>query len=59
MHRGIRVERLSDELSQYDLMLKCEACGNERHVVPRSLANDCGWDALGEVTVPTALLELP
>jgi len=51
MRRGFKVEKLSDEFGQYDLYLKCEACGHERRVVPKSLANVCGWDAkLDDVT---------
>ena len=51
MRRGFKVEKLSDEFGQYDLVLKCEACGHERRVVPKSLANVCGWEAeLEDVT---------
>ena len=51
MRRGFKVEKLSDEFGQYELILKCAACGHERRILPRSLANVCGWDAkLEEVT---------
>ena len=51
MRRDFKVEKLSDEFGQYDLILKCEACGHERRIVPKSLANVCGWDAkLEDVT---------
>jgi hypothetical protein len=39
MRHGFKVEKLSDEFGQYDLILHCEACGHERRVVPKSLAN--------------------
>jgi DNA-directed RNA polymerase subunit RPC12/RpoP len=45
MRRDFKVENLSDEFGQYDPILKCEACGHERRIVPKSLANVCGWDA--------------
>jgi hypothetical protein len=51
MRRRFKIEKLSDEFGQYDLILKCVACGHERRVVPKSLANVCGWDAkLADVT---------
>ena len=51
MRRGFKVEKLSDEFGQYDLILKCEACGHERKTLPKSLANFVGWDAtLADVT---------
>lgn len=51
MRRGFKVEKLSDEFGQYDLILKCAACGHERRILPRSLANVCGWDAVLEEVV--------
>ena len=45
MGRGFKVDKLSDEFGQYELILKCEACGHERRTLPKSLANFCGWDA--------------
>src|SRR5579859_3021547 len=45
MRRSFRVEKLSDEFGQYDLILKCHACGHERNALPRTLAKICGWDA--------------
>jgi hypothetical protein len=30
MRRGFKVEKLSDEFGQYELILKCGACGHER-----------------------------
>ena len=51
MRRGFRIEKLSDEFGQYDLILKCEACEHERRTTPHMLANICGWDArLEDVT---------
>ncbi len=51
MRRDFKIEKPSDEFGQYDLILKCGACGHERRVVPKSLANVCGWDAkLQDVT---------
>jgi rRNA maturation protein Nop10 len=52
MRRDFKVEKLSDEFGQYELISKCEACGHERRALPRSLANICGWDAkLEDVTL--------
>jgi hypothetical protein len=45
MRRGFKVEKLSDEFGQYDLILRCEACGHERNTLPKALANCAGWDA--------------
>jgi hypothetical protein len=45
MRRAPKVIKLSDEFSQYELILKCGACGHERRIAPRTLANFCGWDA--------------
>jgi hypothetical protein len=45
MRRTFKVDKLSDEFGQYDLLLKCGACGHERRIAPRTLANFCGWDA--------------
>ena len=51
MRRDFKVEKLSDEFGQYDLILKCGACGHERRIVPKSRANVCGWEAnLSDVT---------
>jgi translation initiation factor 2 beta subunit (eIF-2beta)/eIF-5 len=51
MRRSFKVEKLSDEFGQCDLVLKCEACGHEQRTVPRTLANIAGWEAkLGDVT---------
>ena len=45
MRWDFKVEKLSDEFGQYDLVLTCAACGHERKIVPKSLANIAGWDA--------------
>ena len=51
MRRGFKVEKLSDEFGPYNLILKCEACGHERKILPKALANFVGWDAkLEDVT---------
>lgn len=40
------MEVLSDHFGQFDLILKCEACGHERKTTPHALAKLCGgWDA--------------
>ena len=45
MRRDLKVEKLSDEFGQYDLLLKCEGCGHERRADPQTLAKICGWEA--------------
>jgi hypothetical protein len=45
MGRDLKVERLSDEFGQYELILKCESCLREWHTTPHMVANICGWDA--------------
>lgn len=51
MRRGFKIDKLSDEFGQYDLILKCGVCGHERRTTPHTLANFCGWDArLEDVT---------
>jgi hypothetical protein len=39
------IERLSDEFGQYDLELRCGACGHQRTTLPESLARIFGWSA--------------
>ena len=51
MRRDFKVDKLSDEFGQYELILKCGACGHERRTLPRALANVAGWEAkLEDVT---------
>jgi hypothetical protein len=45
MPQEFRIEKLSDEFGQYELILKCESCLRERRTTPHMVANICGWDA--------------
>ncbi|MGA2776831.1 MAG: hypothetical protein ABSF94_04685 [Steroidobacteraceae bacterium] len=45
MPAAFRVERLSDEFGQYQLVLTCRACQHERKADPHMLSRLCGWDA--------------
>jgi hypothetical protein len=44
MPRDLRIEKLSDEFGQYEILLTCR-CGHTRRVFPRTLAGIAGWDA--------------
>ena len=47
--RSLKVDKLSDEFGNYDLVIKCE-CGHIRQTTPQMLAKFLGWDiTLGEV----------
>jgi hypothetical protein len=46
-----KILKLSDEFGQYTLVLKCSACGHERHAQPHALARLCGWDTTIEHVV--------
>jgi hypothetical protein len=41
----MRIEKLSDDFGQYELSLKCAACGHMRRASPHTLAHLCGWEA--------------
>ena len=45
MRRDPKIEKLSDEFGQYELTLKCGACGHIRRAPPHTLARLCGWEA--------------
>ncbi len=44
MPRDLRIDKLSDEFGQYEILLTCD-CGHTRRVFPRTLAAIAGWDA--------------
>ena len=46
-----KIEKLSDEFGQYELVLTCGACGHERWAQPRTLATLCGWDTPVEAVI--------
>ncbi len=45
MPSEFRIDRLSDEFGQYNLLLRCRSCGHERTAVPKALGRLCGWDS--------------
>jgi hypothetical protein len=42
--RDLKIERLSDEFGQYEILLTC-TCGHSRRCHPKTLALIAGWDA--------------
>jgi hypothetical protein len=45
MPKPFHVEKLSDEVGLYTLVLTCRSCLRERHTTPNLIAHICGWDA--------------
>jgi hypothetical protein len=42
--RDLKIELLSDEFGQYEILLTC-LCGHTRRCMPHTLAAFAGWDA--------------
>jgi len=42
--RDLKIELLSDEFGQYEILLTC-LCGHTRRCTPHTLAGFAGWDA--------------
>jgi hypothetical protein len=40
----LKIEKLSDEFGQYQILLTCD-CGHTRRCYPRTFAAIAGWDA--------------
>ena len=51
MYSGyVKIDKLSDEFGQYEILLTCKACGHTRRCLPHTLAAFATWDAkLGDV----------
>jgi hypothetical protein len=43
--RDLKITKLSDEIGQYTLILKCDSCLRERRTTPNLIAHIVGWDA--------------
>jgi len=44
MYCRLRIDKLSDEFGQYEILLTCK-CGHSRRVFPQTLAGIAGWEA--------------
>jgi hypothetical protein len=44
MRRDFKVDKLSDEFGQFDVLLTCK-CGYTRRCYPQTLAKIAGWEA--------------
>jgi len=42
--KDLKIDKLSDEFEQYQILLTC-ACGHTRRCYPNTLASFAGWDA--------------
>jgi hypothetical protein len=43
--KPLKVDKLSDEFGQYEILLKCGSCDHARKCYPNTLAAFAGWDA--------------
>ena len=43
--KDLKIDKLSDEFGQYEILLTCIACGHTRRCYPHTLAAFAGWEA--------------
>jgi hypothetical protein len=43
--KDLKIDKLSDEFGQYEILLTCKACGHTRRCYPHTIAAFATWEA--------------